>query len=431
MLQLLIMLYHFFTLHSPSDWSPKPTKPLSKHYFLNMPDIAFNGFTAVGLFFALSGFMAGYTSFKRFETLNTKNYFTYVIKRFSRLAFLYYASLVIGIVCIYDVIWNNLSFLQLTIVAPGLYFWNADLQHWNTPLWFVSQLFLFYLLVPMLIRVLRNQKRKVLIALLGFCYIVTLGGFVALWCIEPPTNDAKKTKHVLGPMFGVGSTTTSKGPMKIGSALFYETFVNQGPYFNFFQFLMGLILGIYLQNYPFQPVKFATDTLSAIFLGSVIMCSVWAKGDNYRFLNFMYWDRFLMFPLYAAWFVLMTLDGGIVTRFVFDNPIMLKFGKASYAIYVLHNVVWRWLRVTINPNKPKLHPEYNYQVFDRKRLDYVQAPFAFFVALCVAWVMYEMDAWVSPKLNQVLMSVLDWSQTKKKENIPTEEKNEEKAIEVV
>jgi hypothetical protein len=268
----------------------------------------------------------------------------------------------------------------------------------------------------------------VLFLLLGICYIITLGGFVALWCIEPPTNDAKNTKQILGPMFGIGTTKTSNGRKPIGSAVFYETFVNQGPYFNFFQFLMGLILGIYLQSYPIQPIKFATDALSAVFLGSVIMCSVWAKGDNYRFLNFMYWDRFLMFPFYAAWFVLMTLDGGIVTRFVFDNPVMLKFGKASYAIYVLHNVVWRWLRV--NPNEPKPHPEYNYQVFGRKRLDYVQAPFAFFVALCVAWVMYEMDGWVSPRLNKALMSVLDRCERKKKENIPTEEKAEGEEIEI-
>merc|ERR1712080_378291 len=109
------------------------------------------------------------------------------------------------------------------------------------------------------------------------------------------------------------------------------------------------------------------------------MCAIWTYRNSYRFLNYMYWDRFLMFPVYAVWFMCMTMDGGIMSHNLFDNAVMLKFGKMSYALYVMHNPVWRWLRATAT--KDNFHPTYKYWIFGRGRLNYNQAPIAFFLAV--------------------------------------------------
>jgi len=402
-LQLLIMLYHFFALHSP-ETTKNPDK---------MPEVAVNGYTAVGLFFALSGFMAGYTSFKRFANLTCKNYCQYIVKRFSRLAFLYYASLIIGVVCILDSFWNHQSFLQLTILVPGFWFWNQNIYHWNAPLWFVSQLMIFYFLAPVLINFLRKRSKTILIILLFVCYAVPLGGFATLYFLEPPTRNKLPINkdHIFG---------MQKNFKK--SMDFYEIFVNQAPYFNIWQFGMGLILGIYLQNFPFKPVAYLADILTALFCGSLIFCATWAYANNTRFLAVMYWDRFVMFPLWAAWFVSMTIDTSSFSKYIFDNPVMQKFGKASYALYVMHNPVWRWLRVKIDPKKVLKHKIYKYTIFGRNRLEYSQFPFALFAAVCISLVMYELDSIISPRLSKFLVNLLE-PKKQSQTNFPAEGKS--------
>jgi len=110
-----------------------------------------------------------------------------------------------------------------------------------------------------------------------------------------------------------------------------------------------------------------------------------------------------------------------MSRFLFDNPVMLKFGKMSYALYVMHNPVWRWLRATAT--KDNFHPTYKYWIFGRDRLNYNQAPIAFFLAVCVAWAMSDIDAMVSPKLNNFLLRLFGLLKEPKK--------IEAKAIEIV
>jgi len=203
---------------------------------------------------------------------------------------------------------------------------------------------------------------------------------------------------------------------------FFEVFVNQGPYFNFWQFLAGIILGIFAQRFPFKPAKGVVDFLSFVFFSSLVICGIFCYKNNNRFLGFMYLDRFLMFPLYSAWFFLMTMESGTIAKMVFENEIMQSIGKFSYALYVIHNPVWRWLR--INTDKLIDHPIYKYAVFNHERFVYMQLPFVMLAAFLWSWAFFKIDQVVSPKINNFLMRLFMGENSKNQHETQKEKENE-------
>ena len=140
------------------------------HFFIFVPglpeslyDILSNGSYGVSVFFVMSGFLI-FGSLERSKTLKE-----YYIKRVSRILPAYYAILIVGIV-FWGAVWKQMPpdtyahmgwiryFLCLNTWIPS----NAY-GYWNNlwGLWTISCFVFFYLIAPLLKKVIRNFKRSV------------------------------------------------------------------------------------------------------------------------------------------------------------------------------------------------------------------------------------------------------------------------------
>merc|ERR1712167_527835 len=227
-------------------------------------------------------------AFKRFASDTFTASRSYIVKRFARLAPIYYISLLFSVIFIYHPAWKSEGYWQITILVPAFWFWDPAVYRWNPPLWFVSQLFLFYFFVPVLMLCLRNLGRRALAAISAGAAVIPFVAFCVYYF------------HI-NPLI---SWTANHGK----SGLDYERWLSFAPYLNFCVFTTGFCLGLLAKKFSWKRSNissFCVDIISAAFVGNVILTGFLATKNATRYNTWMLWDRFAGFLLYAVWIFLL------------------------------------------------------------------------------------------------------------------------------
>lgn len=124
---------------------------------INAPSHTFNSIAAIGarcpqLFFIISAYLCWYSISKN-ETLNTK---MFLKKRFSKIAPLYYLSLIlIGLI-------PTIRYFGWGDIVTHLTFINGFFPTYTNSImkveWYIADLAIFYMIVPILYRYIKNLK---------------------------------------------------------------------------------------------------------------------------------------------------------------------------------------------------------------------------------------------------------------------------------
>lgn len=255
-----------------------------------------NGWTAVTLFFILSGFILSYTYCGQIEEPGGKTRFWEA--RFARVYPVYFLSLIL---C-----WPfnshpgpGLSIAVFTMVQT----WNPfHVEYggvWNMPAWTLSTEAFFYLLFPFVLPLLEKFSVRTLRLITAATLLLIVFGHTMTSAINPLTR-------------------VTYLPL---------------PAFRFPEFLAGMTLGLIFLRSP-RPSPRPWLSLAAVLATLAILCFV--KGP---------WLSLLAIPL-AVLIYELAAGHSLLARLLGSRPLIL-LGGASYAIYLLQEPVRSWMHVAI------------------------------------------------------------------------------------
>jgi len=254
-----------------------------------------NGWSAVTLFFLLSGFILSYTYVGQIEKQGGKRRFWEA--RFARIYPVYFLSLVLN--------WPFRGALSpgLAVGVLGMVqAWNplrvADAGAWNLTAWTLSTEAFFYVLFPFVLPLVEKLSTRALrVFAVVVIFLVVLGHTMSLHYMEP-----------------------------IATLTFIPL-----PAFRFPEFLTGMILGLLFlrrERRTHHPWKLYTAALTIMAILAFI------DGP---------WISVLFIPL-AVLIYELALGGSILAR-LFGSKSLLLLGGASYAIYLLQLPIRNWLHL--------------------------------------------------------------------------------------
>lgn len=273
---------------------------MSSHlgYFKNT-DLSFifigEGYIGVTLFFILSGFILAFSYQDRLNENKTSIHKFY----FARIARIYPIHIITFITAVY--------LFSLTNFDLGFYFYNISLLHayipdknsyfsFNMPSWSLSVEMFFYLLFPLLIKI--NNKK---LALLLFISILV---------------------KVLFPI--------TSGPLV--HALMYIS-----PFFRLHDFIIGILLYRYRNAFSINLNVFTATALQVLSISSIFLFVHFSYliPQSYRY------DIYYIIPMSITIFCL-SIKGGIIGN-VMSNKVLVLLGEASFSLYMIHQLVIRYL----------------------------------------------------------------------------------------
>lgn len=304
---VLIVLSHMNFI-----WEKVPT-----FYFLS------NGNFNVILFFMISGFVL---MFRYDDSMNEKItfniYFAFLKKRLKKLYTLYISSQIVfflfviagefflkkgGIQVFIKYFFQLLlSSTMLQTIIP----FESTCLILNDSLWFISTLFVLYLLTPVLIRyinyVLKNNSlSKNALSIIGIILI-----YIAfLYGIFPVVSSYLQN---LFPNENIVLSFTT-------------------PYINIFYFVIGMLLyklyAIIHEKKLEEKITFSSATFLEIILSILLI-----------YLNFTFKNRILNTIAITLWIVFMALQKGLVSKILCNCKFISFLGKISLHIYIVHYI---------------------------------------------------------------------------------------------
>jgi peptidoglycan/LPS O-acetylase OafA/YrhL len=259
------------------------------------------GDLGVGVFFVLSGFILFYNYESRFrEGITSRGYATFVRRRFARIYPNQLATLALIAIIVYgiggqhaeefDAPLSNLPY-QLTL-TQGFYWERGTELFWNQPSWSISAEWAMYLLFPVLVFLaVRLRVRWLLIlAFVPFAIEVLLS--------TPNVQFASGLISIMG------------------------------------FFPAGVVLGVLLTRYRLKVPR--PDLVVIVATVLIIFCL--GQIHNYWRLPLLLLGGLLILPVMQC--------QGLVKGFLASRT-AVYLGRASYAIYMIHDIVLRFLRPTL------------------------------------------------------------------------------------
>jgi len=306
----VVLLHTLFELGGQGMWSlPRP-----------VIKVVANGQSAVSFFFVLSGFILAYTYCEAREGLHTLrgSRAKFWRARFARIYPLYFLSFVLdaprAVAYFLGATPSRSLGLAKAAVAGGTYAtllqsWFPRLTNaWNTPGWSLSTETFFYLLFPAILALTKTWPARHVITAALVLWAIPLGAYAALalghvtdlnhgsivtlWRSFPPLRLAEFALGVgVGRLYLSGALRDHMKAMRVAclcaAALAFA--------------VLGLNLGL--------PANVTQGTLAAP-LFAVVICAL-ALGA----IPGMHW---------------------------LDSPVLLLLGRASYAVYILHEPIAWW-----------------------------------------------------------------------------------------
>ena len=257
------------------------------------------GNTIVLFFFILSGFLLTRGYYEKLLHGKIK-YKDFIVKRISTifplqwLMTLLFVFLGINIFSYWAIPFN------LTLTQSLVPFWEINFTM-NTPAWFLSSIFICYLLVPFIFRFLANKKFKFLLIYLSI--VVAYNLFVLLL------------------------------PENIGTR--WLCYIN--PFARFIDFSVGILFALYWDDIKTIFVGVLKNKILASILELLVIGAVFfffAYEPIQEFNNY----TVLRYPIIILFIIVFALSFGIVTK-ILSLKSFQKLGDLSIAIYMVHGFV--------------------------------------------------------------------------------------------
>ena len=278
---LLIIVHHL-----PESWR----EPFKNYDFGN---------TIVLFFFILSGFLLtiGYYEKLRMGKIKYKDF---IVKRISTIFPLQWLLTLLFVLFGINVITYWAIPFNLTLTQSLVPFWEINFTM-NTPAWFLSTIFICYLLIPLIFRVIPNKRINFLFIYL--CVVVAYNLFIMLL------------------------------PASIGTR--WLCYIN--PFARFVDFLVGVSLALYWDGIRiiFQGIlkNKISATVFELLVVSVIFI-LFAYEPIQEFNNY----TVLRYPIIILFIIVFALSSGFVTK-ILSSKLLKKLGDLSIAIYMTHAFV--------------------------------------------------------------------------------------------
>jgi peptidoglycan/LPS O-acetylase OafA/YrhL len=258
---------------------------------------AYFGF-GVPLFFIISAFSLFYTYFDRLT--GTDQVVDYLMRRFTRIAPLFYAMLVVWILTAHFKFRQSVNPAEL--LANLAFFFNF-IPAWQTSIvwagWSIGVEFLFYALLPMLIALLRTTRASIIA--LVFCVGLA-------WSFQ---------RSPAAPDYG---------------------FFKYGPFF-----AMGIVVWQFFRTTAVSARKLAaTGSLAAAILFAAIM--VWPGRISSFIWSTLSW-RDSEFYLLGGVLALLVYSQALHPIIVISNRLTRFLGEISFSLYLLHP----WIIMSCRP----------------------------------------------------------------------------------
>lgn len=274
-----------------------------------LTNIAAAGYTAVGLFFLLSGFVLSY------RYIDNDGRFLGSPRSFwlARLARIYPAYLAGLTLAAPFVIQASLKANPAPVAAAKLGIngvlalflqqswtpWTA--WYWNTPGWSLSTEVFFYFCFPLLAPLAGRLVREQILLAMGVLWVIALSGPVLLSCLIPV------------------AAQPPVGPLQLG--------VEVGPLFRLPEFLLGVLLG---RLYVIRGVRRGTESwmmaAGVASLGLALAASPWIPRPLL--------SNGMLAPA-TALILLSLAPGRGIAGSVLSHKLFVRLGEASYSIYIL------------------------------------------------------------------------------------------------
>lgn len=298
---LYVVFYHF----APSgmrQWSP------------NVAQFIACGHVAVGLFFILSGFVLTYSYLD-------KNGLSVSLPQFysARVARIYPVYLMAFLIAFplyfhfglregFGTGWFSTVLTQITLTQA----WSPDTAlAYNFPAWSLSAEAFFYLTFPFaVVRISRLSSPKVMLVAAIF-WIIGLTAVVHYSIVAHQLRETGLDIEQVYPRF--------------------LTALKTNPLARLHEFIIGICLGLLFER-GYRLSKTAT------LMGAILFATVACFSDS---IPFPVLSNGILDPLFAV--VIVGLAS--VTRSVLCHPAMLLLGEASYALYIIHDPLRKWMTI--------------------------------------------------------------------------------------
>jgi peptidoglycan/LPS O-acetylase OafA/YrhL len=291
------------------------------------------GYTAVSVFFILSGFVLTY-NYDLATLRRTRNAVRFGIARFSRIYPAYVTGLLLLVPfaiyrVIVGVVVGETGMTKFILNACLLQSWvpGAELS-WNYPGWSLSDEAFFYAVLPVagiwIARVATGSVSRAVPRLLGLAAVLwVLSLVMPFFAILRPV-----------PHFGDAAATD----MELLGAGAWAGVIRYNPLLRLPEFCIGVVVALL---YRMVPAGSRLWKRGAYFYipAIIIILSVLVNGAR---IPYPIVHNGLLAPAYAVMIFGLALEGGVLARFL-SRPVLVFLGSASYTMYILHAPVSAWL----------------------------------------------------------------------------------------
>lgn len=278
---LLIIVHHL-----PESWR----EPLKNYDFGN---------TIVLFFFILSGFLLTRGYYEKLIKGKVK-YKDFIVKRISTIFPLQWLLTLLFVLFSINVVTYWAIPFNLTLTQSLVPFWEINFTM-NTPAWFLSSIFICYLLTPLVFRFLANKKFKFLLIYLSI--VVAYNLFVLLL------------------------------PDNIGTR--WLCYIN--PFPRLIDFSAGILFALYWDDIKTIFVGVLKNKILATVFELMVIGAVFfffAYEPIQEFNNY----TVLRYPIIILFIIVFALSFGFVTKLLNSNLFQI-LGDLSIAIYMTHGFV--------------------------------------------------------------------------------------------
>jgi len=290
---------------------------------LLLANLVHTGYVAVSVFFVLSGFILAY-NYSLETWLSRKQLARFAIARFARI----YPVYLLGVLAAVVLFGFQMQRIRSLLMAFGLVqAWDpATALSWNAPGWSLSDEAFFYLCFPF-VGVLLWRLRGPL---------KWIGVMAAIWLLSLLVP---VFLTVSGQGYGPASAFGASQPGAPALDHFLMNFSRFNPAVRLPEFCMGILIckcWLFLK----ETNHFLYNRGSWLYLPSVAVIVgvlLWA-GD----LPYLPVHNSLLLPFFGCLILGLALQGGTLAAFL-SHPWLMFLGQASYAIYILHQPILRFM----------------------------------------------------------------------------------------
>jgi peptidoglycan/LPS O-acetylase OafA/YrhL len=285
--------------------------------------IVSHGYVGVSFFFVLSGFILAYSYKNKLD--QPRDSFGFWGARFARIYPAYALAFLIMLpIAVYGVSINGdrhavlTAGLQLTLTQSWVPY--TALQ-WNVPAWSLSVEAFFYALFPVLFLRAKHWSMSKLMITAVLAYFASQIIALIAWRYGTGISDAINQ--------GLGL----QGPNEDARTLFFVFF----PPFRLPEFIFGMALGILFGR--ISPLA-VTVRRWMIFIG----CTGFIFG--FMIISPLVPVELFSNGLLMPFLALIIVSLAYSPSWLFNHPVFVQLGDASYSLYLLHIPLWNWMART-------------------------------------------------------------------------------------